>query len=218
MAEFEVSPPHVSPVRLDELAPDFAALTTHGPIRLSDFRGRWVVLFSHPADFTPVCTTEFVEFARRAADFQRRNVQLIGLSIDGVQAHIAWVRNMEEKFGVNIWFPVIADLDMRVAMLYGMIHPGASTTSAVRCVFIIDDKQVVRTILYYPLTTGRNIDEILRVVDALQTTDTNNVATPANWRLGDMVLVKPPATQADAVTRMSEPYEVTDWYFAKRKL
>jgi peroxiredoxin 2/4 len=202
--------------RLNEPAPDFKAVSTQGEISLSQFKGKWVVLFSHPADFTPVCTTEFVEFARRYEEFEKRNVQLIGLSIDSVYAHIAWVRNIEENFGVKIRFPVIADLDMKVALSYGMIHPGAASTATVRCVFIIDDKGVVRAMVYYPLTNGRNIDEIVRVVDALQTHEEHKVATPANWRPGEKVIIPAPLTQEGAEKRVQEPVEVTDWYFAKK--
>jgi peroxiredoxin (alkyl hydroperoxide reductase subunit C) len=205
-------------VRLNEPAPDFKATTTQGDIQLSDFKGKWVVLFSHPADFTPVCTTEFVAFAKLYDDFAKRNTQLIGLSIDSVWSHIAWVRNIEENFGVKVKFPVIADLDTKVAQLYGMIHPGAASTATVRCVFVIDDKQVIRAMIYYPLTNGRNIDEILRLIDALQTHDANNVATPANWRPGDDVIVKAPATQEGAEKRVAEDYDKKDWYFATKKL
>lgn len=205
-------------VRINEPAPDFTAVTTQGDLTLSSLRGKWVVLFSHPADFTPVCTTEFVEFAKHAEDFAKRNVQLIGLSIDSVYSHIAWIRNIEQNFGVTIRFPVIADLDMKVAHLYGMIHPGAATTAAVRCVFIIDDKGIVRAMVYYPLTNGRSIPEILRLVDALQTHDKYNVATPANWCPGQKVIVKPPLTQEAAAKRLEEGYELKDWYFAQKDL
>ena len=204
--------------RINEPAPDFEAKTTHGMVKLSDFRGKWVVLFSHPADFTPVCSTEFVEFARRDEEFRKRNVQLIGLSVDSVPAHIAWVRDLERHFGVKIEFPVIADLDTKVAQKYGLIHPSASETATVRAVFVIDDKGVVRALIYYPMTLGRNIDEVLRVVEALQTADTNACATPANWQPGDKVIVPPPQTTADAEKRLQSDYEVTDWYFSKRTL
>ena len=204
--------------RINEVAPDFEAKTTHGPLRLSDLRGKWVVLFSHPADFTPVCSTEFVEFARRSGEFKQRNAQLVGLSVDSVTAHIAWIRNMQEHFGVKIDFPVIADLDTKVAQRYGLIHPGASETATVRAVFIIDDKGVVRALVYYPMSLGRNIDEILRAVEALQTADANACATPANWKPGDKVIVPPPQTLEDAEKRMGSDYEVTDWYFSKRDL
>jgi peroxiredoxin (alkyl hydroperoxide reductase subunit C) len=204
--------------RINEQAPDFEAKTTQGLVKLSDFRGKWVVLFSHPADFTPVCSTEFVEFARRSDEFKQHNAQLVGLSVESVTAHLAWIRNMQEHFGVKIDFPVIADLDTKVAQKYGLIHPGASETATVRAVFIIDDKGVVRALIYYPMSLGRNIDEILRAVEALQTADANACATPANWRPGDHVIVPPPQTLEDAEKRMQSDYEVTDWYFSKRSL
>jgi peroxiredoxin (alkyl hydroperoxide reductase subunit C) len=204
--------------RINEPAPDFEAKTTHGMVKLSDFRGKWVVLFSHPADFTPVCSTEFVEFARRDEDFRKLNAQLIGLSVDSVPAHIAWVRDLERHFGVKIEFPVIADLDTKVAQKYGLIHPSASETATVRAVFVIDEKGVVRALIYYPMTLGRNIDEILRAVEGLQTADANACAMPANWRPGDKVIVPPPQTTADAEKRLQSDYEVTDWYFSKRSL
>lgn len=204
--------------RLNEPAPDFTANSTQGPISLSDFKGSWVVLFSHPADFTPVCTTELTEFAHRAPDFDRLNTKLIGLSIDSIYSHLAWTRNMEEKFGVKVPYPIIADLDMKVATAYGMLHPGASSTATVRAVFVIDDKGVVRAMVYYPMTNGRNIDEILRLVEALQTSDKNGVATPCNWRPGEKVIVPPPQTAEAAEKRMTEGYEVTDWYFSKKEL
>lgn len=204
--------------RINEPAPDFEAKTTHGTLKLSDLKGQWVVLFSHPADFTPVCSTEFVEFARHSDEFKQRNVQLVGLSVDSVPAHIAWIRNLQEHFKVNIDFPVIADLDTKVAQKYGLIHPGASETATVRAVFVIDDKGIIRALIYYPMSLGRNIEEVLRVVDALQTADQNACATPANWKPGEPVVVPPPQTLADAEKRMQSDYEVTDWYFSKRKL
>ena len=199
-------------------APDFEAKTTHGTVKLSDLRGKWVVLFSHPADFTPVCTTEFIEFAKKTDEFEKRNVQLIGLSIDSVFSHLAWVRNIEQHFGVKVKFPVIADLDTKVAQKYGLLHPNASETATVRAVFVIDDKSKIRAVVYYPMSCGRNMDEILRAVDALQTADANGCATPANWRPGQEVIVPPPQTQTDAEKRMQSDYDVKDWYFAKRKL
>jgi peroxiredoxin (alkyl hydroperoxide reductase subunit C) len=204
--------------RINDPAPDFEAKSTQGPLKLSDLKGKWVVLFSHPADFTPVCTTEFVEFARRSEDFKSRNAQLVGLSVDSVPAHIAWIRNIEEHFGVKIDFPVIADLDTKVAQKYGLIHPSASETATVRAVFMIDPNQKVRALIYYPMTCGRNIDEVLRALDAMQTADDNACATPANWQKGDKVVVPPPQTQEDAEKRMQSDYEVTDWYFSKRNL
>lgn len=207
-------------LELNGPAPDFDANTTHGPLKLSEWgKGKWIILFSHPADFTPVCTTEFVEFARHHDALAQKNVAVIGNSIDSIYSHIAWVRNIEEKLGVHIPFPVIADLDQKVARLYGMIHTPSSNTAAVRCVFFIDPKMVLRAMIYYPLNVGRNFDEILRVVDALQTVDANGVACPANWRPGDLVIVPPPTTAKAAVERAAnKDYQITDWYLSKKKL
>lgn len=210
---------NVPRLQLNGPVPDFEAKTTHGTIKLSEWnKDKWVILFSHPADFTPVCTTEFIEFAKMNDEFTKRNVSLIGNSVDSIYSHIAWVRNVKENFDVDIPFPVIADLDMRVSHKFGMIHEASSDTAAVRCVFFIDPKRTLRAMIYYPLNVGRNFDEILRVVDALQTVDERGVACPANWRPGDKVIVPPPATVADATERVgNKDYEVTDWYFSKRK-
>jgi peroxiredoxin (alkyl hydroperoxide reductase subunit C) len=197
---------------IGEPAPDFEADTTQGPITLSALRGRWVVLFSHPADFTPVCTTEFLAFAKIHDELSALNVQLIGLSVDSISSHLAWVRNIREKMGVSIPFPIIADLSMRVARRYGMIHHGQSSTAAVRCVFFIDDKGILRAMIYYPLQNGRYMPEILRLVKALQTTDKYKVSTPANWQPGEKVLVPAPKTAAEMEKRLSEGYECRDWY------
>jgi len=205
--------------RLGEPAPQFEAATTHGTLRLEDYKGSWLIMFSHPADFTPVCTTEFMGFAKIYPELKKMNTELLGLSIDSVYSHIAWARNIEEKMGVKIQFPIIADLDKQVATKYGMIMPGESKTETSRCVFVIDDKQKLRAMIYYPLTTGRNMDEILRLIQALQTTDANGVATPANWRPGDKVIVPPPQTQEGAEERVKEKnVECTDWYFCKKEL
>jgi peroxiredoxin (alkyl hydroperoxide reductase subunit C) len=208
--------------RINEPAPDFEAKSTHGVIRLSDYtsKGKWVMLFSHPADFTPVCTTEFVEFTRRNADFERLNVQLIGNSVDSVFSHIAWVRNIEEKFGVKVPFPVIADLDQKVAHAFGMVHEAVSDTATVRAVFAIDPKGMIRAILYYPMSLGRNVDELIRVFQALQTADANACATPANWTPGQSVVVPPPLTQQDAEKRVAahEGMDLKDWYLSTRPL
>lgn len=207
-------------LELNGPAPDFEANTTHGPLRLSEWsKGKWVVLFSHPADFTPVCTTEFIEFAKRYDEFDKRNVALLGNSVDSVFSHIAWVRNIEENFGVKVPFPVVADLDQKVSRLYGMIHTPSSVTAAVRCVFFIDPKRTVRAMIYYPLNVGRNFDEILRVVDALQTVDKHGVSCPANWNPGDDVIVAPPLTTKAADERLkSKEFDVKDWYFSKKKV
>lgn len=204
--------------RLGEKAPEFEAVTTQGKLKLSDFKGSWLILFSHPADFTPVCTTEFIGFAEIHDELQKRNVNLMGLSIDSVYSHISWVRNIEERFGIKIPFPVIADLNKDVAKLYGMVMPGESKTETSRCVFIIDPEGILRTMIYYPLTTGRNMAEILRVINALQITDKHHVATPANWQPGDEVIVPPPATQEAAEERLKQGFECKDWYFCKKKM
>jgi peroxiredoxin (alkyl hydroperoxide reductase subunit C) len=205
--------------RLGAPAPQFEAVTTHGTLKLEDFKGGWLVLFSHPADFTPVCTTEFVAFAKIHSKLRELNCELIGLSIDSVYSHIAWMRNIEAKLGQKITFPVIADLDRKVATLYGMVMPGESKTEASRCVFIIDDKQVLRAMIYYPLSTGRNMDEILRVIQALQTSDKHGVATPANWRPGDKVIVPPANTQELAEQRTKDAnLECKDWYFCMKEI
>ena len=204
--------------RLNEPAPQFEAVTTHGTLKLSDFEGRWLILFSHPADFTPVCTTEFLAFTAIFPQLQERGTDLLGLSIDSVFSHIAWVRNIEEKTGVKIPFPVIADLNKDVASLYGMLMPGESKTETSRCVFFIDPKGILRAMIYYPLSLGRNMQEILRVIDALQTATANGVATPANWVPGDKVIVPAPNTQEGAEERMKAGYECTDWYLCKKEL
>jgi peroxiredoxin (alkyl hydroperoxide reductase subunit C) len=216
------APVTTEPTRLElnGPAPDFEANTTHGPIRLSTWqKDKWVILFSHPADFTPVCTTEFIEFAKRAEELQGKNVALLGSSIDSVYSHIAWTRNIEEKMGVHIPFPVIADLDQKVARLYGMVHTPSAATATVRCVFFIDPKRVLRAMIYYPLNVGRNFDEIVRVINALQIADAHGVACPANWRPGDEVIVPAPTTAQGAQERLgNKDYQVTDWYFSKKKL
>jgi peroxiredoxin (alkyl hydroperoxide reductase subunit C) len=204
--------------RLGEPAPAFEAVTTHGTVRLSDFEGSWLVLFSHPADFTPVCTTEFIGFAKIYPRLRERNAELLGLSVDSLSSHIAWLRNIEEKTGVSIPFPVIADSGREVATAYGMLMPGESKTETSRCVFVIDPGGILRAMIYYPLTTGRNMDEIVRLVDALQTTDAHKVATPANWRPGDPVILPAPATVEEAAERMASGAECTDWYLCTKKV
>ena len=205
--------------RLNERAPEFEAPTTHGVRKLADYQGKWLVLFSHPADFTPVCTTEFMAFAKAQDLFAQLNCELLGLSIDSHYSHVAWMRNIQEKFGVEIKFPIIADLSMAVARAYGMIHPGAADTSAVRATFIIDPDGILRAMVYYPMSNGRSIAEFLRLVQALQTSDANKVATPEGWQPGDKVIVPPPATAEEAQARVSQgEYECTDWYFCKKSL
>ncbi|MEE4189125.1 MAG: peroxiredoxin [Roseobacter sp.] len=204
--------------RLNELAPAFDALTTDGRKTLADYKGKWLILFSHPADFTPVCTTEFMAFAKRADEFAALDTQLLGLSIDSHYAHIAWMRSIKESFGVEIPFPIIADLDMKVAQSYGMIQPGASDTQAVRATFIIDPEGILRAMVYYPMTNGRSVDEFVRLVKALQTADAHKVATPENWQPGEDVIVPTPQTAAAAEARMSEGFVTKDWYFSTKSL
>jgi peroxiredoxin (alkyl hydroperoxide reductase subunit C) len=207
--------------RIGEPAPDFTALTTHGPdLTFSAWQaGDWVILFSHPADFTPVCTTELTEFARRYDEFRGLGVKLIGLSVDSIHSHMAWLQNMKERLGTEIPYPMIADLDTKVAQKYGMIHPGASATATVRAVFVIDPKRIIRALVYYPLNAGRNIDEILRLVKALQTADAHACALPANWRPGEPVIVPPPKSVSELGERLSHSdYEFKDFYLAYKKL
>ncbi len=191
--------------RIGDTAPDFTAVTTHGTVSFSEWQqGKWVVLFSHPADFTPVCTTEISELARRNAEFEARGVKLIGLSIDSIHSHLAWMESVEKISGITVPFPMIADLDTKVAQAYGMIHPGASSTVTVRAVFVIDPSRVVRALIYYPLTNGRNIDEIVRLVDSLQASSAHGVATPANWRPGDRVIVPATTTMESRRARLAD--------------
>lgn len=201
---------------LGEKAPNFKANTTFGPIELSDYTGSWLVLFSHPGDFTPVCTSEFIAFTNLAPEFEKRNTKLLGLSVDSNTSHLAWVYNILQITGITIPFPIIEDRDMKISKQYGMISEEMSSTSTVRTVFIIDDKQILRTILYYPLTTGRNIPEILRVVDALQTSDKCKVVTPANWLPGTPVLLPAPKTFEELQERVNScnnECKCLDWYF-----
>jgi peroxiredoxin (alkyl hydroperoxide reductase subunit C) len=209
--------------RIMEPAPDFESKSTHGVIRLSDYtsKGKWVLLFSHPADFTPVCSTEFIEFARRTPEFEKINVQLVGVSIDSVFSHIAWIRDLEQLGGVQVKFPVVADLDQKVSQAYGLVHEAVSDTSAVRAVFVIDPKGNVRALLYYPMGLGRNISELLRILQALQTADANGVSTPVDWVPGDPVIVPAPATVEDAAKRTNgggAGLDVKSWYLSKKDL
>lgn len=206
--------------KLGEPAPDFIALTTHGEMRLSEFnKGSWVLLFSHPADFTPVCTTEFMAFAEKQEEFDKRNVKLLGLSVDSVYSHIAWVKQIEEIFEVKINFPIIADIPMEVSDLYGMIHPAVSEIYPVRSIFLIDPNGILRTMIYYPSSVGRNIDELIRMIDALQVVDKEGVATPVNWKPGDNVIVPPPKTVDDATKAEHAGHEEChSWYLCKRKV
>jgi peroxiredoxin (alkyl hydroperoxide reductase subunit C) len=214
------TPAQAPRLELNGPVPDFEANTTHGPLRLSEWnQGKWVILFSHPADFTPVCTTEFMEFSRIEDELAKRNVALLGNSIDSIYSHLAWVRSIKQNWDVEINFPIIADLDMKVSKLYGMLHEASSATAAVRCVFFIDPARKLRAMIYYPLNVGRNFDEVVRVIDALQTADTHGVACPANWRPGEKVIVPPPVTAKAMAARLADKtLEVTDWWFSKKSI
>ncbi len=203
---------------IGEKFPKLEVITTHGPMKLPDdfiSKGKWFVLFSHPADFTPVCTTEFVSFAKRYEDFKALNTELIGLSVDSNYSHIKWVEWIKEKLGVEIPFPIIADPQGDVARKLGMLH-AESATHTVRAVFVVDNKGVIRTILYYPLTLGRLIDEILRIVKALQVSDKYGRAIPANWPnneiMGDALIVPPAGTVKEAEERLKQ-FKCYDWWF-----
>lgn len=212
---------------IGDKAPEFTAKTTQGEIKFpKDYKGKWVIFFSHPADFTPVCTTEFMTFASMQEDFRKLNTELIGLSIDSIYAHIAWLRTIKERIeykgmkGIEVNFPVIEDLKMDVAKRFGMIQPNASTTQAVRAVFIIDPKAIIRAILYYPLSNGRNMNEIKRLVLALQKTDAEQIATPANWQPGEDVIIPPPGscgTAKERVEKKSEGMYCLDWFICFKK-
>ena len=214
--------------RIGEKAPSFTAVTTQGNINFpDDYAGKWAILFSHPADFTPVCTSEFMTFASMDKEFQDLNCQLVGLSVDGLYSHIAWLRTIKEKIeykgmkNVEVNFPLIEDITMEVAKKYGMMMPGESNTKAVRAVFFIDPMGIIRTIIYYPLSLGRNFDELKRVLIGLQTADNFGVALPADWRPGDDVIVPTAGSCGVAKSRMEGQEEgVTcyDWFFCTKKL
>ncbi len=206
---------------IGDKAPELTVQTTHGVKNIpDDYKGKWVVLFSHPADFTPVCTTEFVAFAKRENQFKELNAELLGLSIDQVFSHIKWDEWIKDNIDVQIPFPIIADNNGKVAEAFGMVHPGKGSNT-VRAVFLIDTEGIIRLILYYPQEIGRNMDEIVRALKALQVSDKNGVAMPANWPenelLGDRVIV-PPATDVEAAKKRKEEYECYDWWFCHKEL
>lgn len=211
---------------IGDKAPAFTALTTQGTVNFpEDFKGKWVLFFSHPSDFTPVCTTEFMTLASMEDSFKEINTQLMGLSVDSLYSHIAWIRKIEELEwnGISkpkINFPVIADLNMKVSKKYGMLQPNVSSTQAVRAVFIIDPEAVIRAIIYYPLTTGRNFEEIRRAIIALQKADADHCSTPANWVPGKDVIIPTPTTCAEAELNMSKNSDTEyslDWFLRFRK-
>jgi peroxiredoxin (alkyl hydroperoxide reductase subunit C) len=223
----ETATPTITMPRIGDRAPEFKAVTTQGDITFpADYSGSWVILFSHPADFTPVCTSEFMTFATLQAKFEKANCKLVGLSVDGLYSHIAWLRTIKEKIeyrgmkNVEVTFPLIEDITMEVAKRYGMIQPGESNTKAVRAVFVVDPKGIIRTIIYYPLSLGRNFDELYRVIIALQTADAFAIATPADWRPGDDVIVPTAGSCGVAKERMEGKAEMKcyDWFFCTKKL
>ena len=225
--ELEQEQQQFSMPRIGDKAPEFKAITTQGNINFpSDFEGKWTILFSHPADFTPVCTSEFMTFAHLEEKFAEANCKLVGLSIDGLYSHIAWLRTIKDKIKFNgmenieVKFPLIEDISMEIAKKYGMIQPGESKTQAVRAVFFIDPNSIVRAIIYYPLSLGRNFDEIYRALIAMQTSDKFNVATPADWNPGDDVIVSPAGSCGVAEERMTgtDDLECEDWFFCTKKL
>lgn len=214
--------------RIGDKAPEFKAVTTQGDINFpSDYKGKWVIFFSHPADFTPVCTTEFMTFGKMNEEFEALNCKLVGLSVDGLFSHIAWLRTIHEKIefngmkGIEVKFPLIEDISMNIANMYGMIQPGDSTTKAVRAVFYIDPKGIIRTIMYYPSSLGRNFDEIKRVLIGLQTVDNFNVALPADWRPGNEVIVPPAGSCGVAKERMDDKsgaLKCYDWFLCTKNI
>lgn len=214
--------------RIGDPAPAFTAQTTQGEINFpADYAGKWVILFSHPADFTPVCTSEFMTFATMQEQFAAYHTELVGLSVDGLYSHIAWLRTIKDKIAyrgmkdVEVTFPLIEDVSMEVARKYGMIMPGEDSTKAVRAVFVIDPKGTIRAVIYYPLSLGRNFDELLRVIQALQTADHFSVATPADWRPGDRVIVPPAGSCGTAKERMDghvDGVECADWFFCTKEI
>lgn len=223
----EENQPVMAMPRIGDKAPEFKAITTQGDINFpKDYEGKWIILFSHPADFTPVCTSEFMTFAKMEPEFTTLNCQLVGLSIDGLYSHIAWLRTIKEKIefkgmkNIEVNFPLIEDITMMVAKKYGMIQPGESSTKAVRAVFFIDPKGVIRAIIYYPLSLGRNFDELKRALIAMQTADTYSIATPANWQPGDDVIVPTAGSCGVAKERMDSNNEMTcyDWFFCTKPL
>lgn len=206
--------------RILELAPNFEAKSTHGVIRLSDYttQGKWVLLFSHPSDFTPVCSTEFIELARHQSDWSRLNVQLIAVSIDSLASHIAWVLDLQRMEDVKIEFPIVVDLDQKVSAAYGLVHEAVSETATVRSLFLIDPKGLIRALLYYPMQLGRNVDEIIRMFEGLQLIDKDGISCPVNWKVGDPVVLQSPVTVADAEKRASgtNGVDVKSWYLSTR--
>ncbi len=203
---------YTRPLQIGDKAPLFNAESTSGIIKLSDYYGKWLILFSHPGDFTPICTSEFIAFSKSYNEFKKRNCELLGLSIDSTPSHIAWLNSIYHATGVKVPFPIISDLSMEIANMYSMIAPSVSNTSTIRSVFIIDKEQVIRAILQYPKTNGRNIGEILRLLDSIQLTDKENILTPANWIPGMPTVLKTPNTFEELIDKNTNTYNCLDWY------
>lgn len=201
------------PLQLEELAPQFEGRSTHGMVKLADFRGKWLVFFAHPADFTPVCASELVTFARRAGEFSSLNCALLGLSVDSVYSHLAWRENIREKFGVSIDYPILEDVTMEISRRYGMVHNMHGHVSTVRGLFVIDERGILRAALFYPVATGRSVEEVLRLVQALQAADTLHAMTPEGWKPGGPVIAPPPDSVEAAAMKRDATYGCVDWYY-----
>jgi peroxiredoxin (alkyl hydroperoxide reductase subunit C) len=202
--------------RLDEPAPLFEGRSTHGMVKLSDYKGKWLVFFAHPADFTPVCASEFVAFAKRQGEFTSVNCSLLGLSVDSVYSHLAWRESIRKAFGVSVDFPILDDVSMDISRLYGMVQTKAGHTGTVRALFVIDDQGVLRAMLWYPTAIGRSVSEVLRLVQALQTADRLKVVTPEGWKAGDGTVARPPDTVAGTDSAKNLDYGCVDWYYVER--
>ena len=203
-------------VAIDRLVPGFTARSTRGELSLSDYRNRWVILFSHPADFTPVCTSEFIAFERASDQFEAMNCALLGLSVDSIYAHVAWLRNIHERFGVEITFPVIEDISMSIARAYGMIDEGSNSTATVRAVYFIDPTGILRAKIHYPMQVGRSVAEILRTLAALQAADEHGMTAPEDWQPGDALVPLAPITMEEA-GKSNTSRDRADWYYASTR-
>jgi peroxiredoxin 2/4 len=202
--------------RLDEPAPHFEGCSTHGAVNLTDYRGKWLVFFAHPADFTPVCASELVAFAKRQGEFKSLNCSLLGLSVDSVYSHLAWRESIRKTFGVSVDFPILEDVSMGISRRYGMVQTKAGHTGTVRALFVIDDQGVLRAMLWYPTSIGRSVSEVLRLVQALQTADRLKVVTPEGWKVGDGTVAHPPDTVAGTESARNLDYGCVDWYYVEQ--
>lgn len=209
----EITLQTIACARLNASAPDFQARSTSGPITLSSYRGRWVIFFAHPANFTPVCTSEFIALARASPDFEKLDCALLGLSVDSLYSHIAWIRDIRERLGVNVAFPLVEDPSMAIAKAYGMIDDTSDSSATVRATYVIDPEGIIRAIVWYPMNVGRSVDELLRLVAALQSAERENAVAPEGWRPGMPLLEHAPASEGDGIAL--HPGE--SWYFRERR-